>query len=141
MLHFPTWKVVAIVLTCLAGIIGTAPNLMSKERLAALPSWVPKATIPLGLDLQGGVHLVLEMNVEELKKSWFEQLMDDTRKIVREARVANPSLALTGPVARGDWDTVARHLAALDPSEHDAYRALAAAARRLVDEGGLPPDL
>lgn len=49
--------------------------------------------------------------------------------------------ALTGPVARGDWATVARHLDALDPSEHEAYRALAAAARRLVDGGGLPPGL
>jgi predicted short-subunit dehydrogenase-like oxidoreductase (DUF2520 family) len=49
--------------------------------------------------------------------------------------------ALTGPVARGDWDTVARHLAALDPEEQEAYRALAAAARRLVDGTGLPPEL
>ena len=49
--------------------------------------------------------------------------------------------ALTGPVARGDWATVAAHLAAIDPSEHEAYRALAAAARRLVDDDGLPPDL
>jgi predicted short-subunit dehydrogenase-like oxidoreductase (DUF2520 family) len=49
--------------------------------------------------------------------------------------------ALTGPVARGDWATVARHLAALDPSEHEAYRALATAARRLVDGTGLPTDL
>ena len=52
-----------------------------------------------------------------------------------------PEAALTGPVARGDWETVARHLAALDPSEVDAYRALAAAARRLVDGGGLPGDM
>jgi len=52
-----------------------------------------------------------------------------------------PAGALTGPVARGDWATVARHLVALAPSEHEAYRALAAAARRLVDGGGLPPDL
>ncbi len=49
--------------------------------------------------------------------------------------------ALTGPTARGDWATVARHLAALDGSEHDAYRAMAAAARRLVASDGLPPDL
>lgn len=49
--------------------------------------------------------------------------------------------ALTGPVARGDWSTVTRHLAALDASEHEAYRALASAARRLVDDGGLPADL
>ena len=49
-----------------------------------------------------------------------------------------PAAALTGPVARGDWDTVARHLAAIDPSERAAYLAMAAAARRLVDDDGLP---
>jgi predicted short-subunit dehydrogenase-like oxidoreductase (DUF2520 family) len=46
--------------------------------------------------------------------------------------------ALTGPVARGDWDTVARHLAAIDPAERPAYLALAAEARRLVDGEPLP---
>lgn len=44
-----------------------------------------------------------------------------------------PTDALTGPVARGDWDTVRAHLAALDPSEREAYVALARAAARLVD--------
>lgn len=43
-----------------------------------------------------------------------------------------PAAALTGPVRRGDEVTVARHLAALDPSERPAYVALADAARRLV---------
>jgi len=52
-----------------------------------------------------------------------------------------PSAALTGPVARGDWDTVARHLAAIDPSERAAYLAMAAAARRLVADDGLPASL
>jgi len=40
--------------------------------------------------------------------------------------------ALTGPVARGDADTVARHLDALAPEERVAYRALAAEALRLT---------
>ncbi|MFN8017088.1 MAG: DUF2520 domain-containing protein [Acidimicrobiales bacterium] len=52
-----------------------------------------------------------------------------------------PAAALTGPVARGDWDTVRRHLAAIDPAERPAYLALAAEARRLVADDGLPPDL
>jgi predicted short-subunit dehydrogenase-like oxidoreductase (DUF2520 family) len=66
---------------------------------------------------------------------------DLARAAVDDVVALGAPAALTGPVARGDWATVARHLAALDPSEHDAYRALAAAARRLVDGGGLPPDL
>jgi predicted short-subunit dehydrogenase-like oxidoreductase (DUF2520 family) len=40
--------------------------------------------------------------------------------------------ALTGPVARGDADTVARHLAALPADERTAYRTLAAEALRLT---------
>ncbi|HRW39242.1 MAG TPA: DUF2520 domain-containing protein [Aquihabitans sp.] len=52
-----------------------------------------------------------------------------------------PAAALTGPVARGDWATVRRHLAALDPAERPAYLAMAAEARRLVADDGLPADL
>jgi len=40
---------------------------------------------------------------------------------------------LTGPVARGDWETVARHRDAIDPSELALYDALVDAARRVVD--------
>src|SRR5262249_38741287 len=40
--------------------------------------------------------------------------------------------ALTGPIARGDADTIARHLAALAAGERAAYRALAAEALRLT---------
>jgi predicted short-subunit dehydrogenase-like oxidoreductase (DUF2520 family) len=44
-----------------------------------------------------------------------------------------PSRALTGPVARGDWDTVAKHLAALPTDERNTYVALARAAARLAE--------
>lgn len=55
-----------------------------------------------------------------------------------EASVANafeigPRAALTGPVARGDLGTVEKHLAAMDPGERDAYRALAREAARLAE--------
>jgi predicted short-subunit dehydrogenase-like oxidoreductase (DUF2520 family) len=46
--------------------------------------------------------------------------------------------ALTGPVARGDWETVARHRDAIDPSELALYDALVDAARRVVDSRQSP---
>lgn len=58
---------------------------------------------------------------------------DLVRGTVDNVERLGPAAALTGPVARGDWDTVARHRAALDPAERDAYDALAGAAARLVD--------
>ncbi len=51
-----------------------------------------------------------------------------------------PAAALTGPVSRGDWSTVRRHLTALPAEERAAYLALAAAAPRLAGTP-LPPDL
>jgi predicted short-subunit dehydrogenase-like oxidoreductase (DUF2520 family) len=46
--------------------------------------------------------------------------------------MVGPASALTGPIERGDLSTVAGHLAALDPGERDAYRALAREAARLT---------
>jgi len=70
-----------------------------------------------------------------------EAYLELARSTLDNLALLGAAAALTGPVARGDWETVARHLAAIDPGEREAYRALAAAARRLVDDHGLPPDL
>ncbi|HVE80075.1 MAG TPA: DUF2520 domain-containing protein [Gemmatimonadaceae bacterium] len=53
-----------------------------------------------------------------------------------------PAQALTGPVARGDVVTVARHLAALaaDPDALAAYRALSRVAATTLRDAHLPPD-
>ena len=64
-----------------------------------------------------------------------EAFLELVRATVENVAALDPSRALTGPAARGDWDTIARHLAALDPSERPAYEAMVAAARRLVEPG------
>ena len=51
---------------------------------------------------------------------------------VQNAFALGPAAALTGPVARGDLETVEQHLRELDPAERDAYRALAREAARLA---------
>lgn len=51
-----------------------------------------------------------------------------------------PADALTGPVRRGDWETVRRHLAALDPAERPLYVELARAAAALAGRE-LPADV
>ena len=61
----------------------------------------------------------------------LDAFLDLVRTTVDNVATLGPAAALTGPVARGDWATVDRHLATLDPSERRAYEAMAAAARRL----------
>lgn len=62
----------------------------------------------------------------------FEAFFPLVRAAVDNAERLGPARALTGPAARGDLDTIARHLAAMDPSERSAYDAMAREARRLV---------
>ena len=65
----------------------------------------------------------------------FEAYLDMVRATLDNVAEMGPTAALTGPAARGDWDTVERHRAALDPRELAAYDAMVTAARRLVDDG------
>lgn len=62
----------------------------------------------------------------------LDAYLDLVRQTVDNVAALGPADALTGPVRRGDEATVARHLAALEPSERAAYEALADAARKLV---------
>jgi predicted short-subunit dehydrogenase-like oxidoreductase (DUF2520 family) len=65
----------------------------------------------------------------------FEPLV---RATVDNAFSLGPAAALTGPVARGDVETVARHLGAVEQAEHRAYTALAHAAARLAGRADDP---
>jgi predicted short-subunit dehydrogenase-like oxidoreductase (DUF2520 family) len=64
----------------------------------------------------------------------LDAYLDLVRATVDNVAELGPKAALTGPAARGDWATIDRHLAALDPAERPAYDAMMTAARRLVEE-------
>lgn len=96
MLYFARWKVLAILLTCLAGVVIASPNFLSKETVAAWPTFLPKKQLPLGLDLQGGAHLLLAMDQEEIRKDWLNNLRDSARKTLRDAKLGFSGLGVQG---------------------------------------------
>jgi predicted short-subunit dehydrogenase-like oxidoreductase (DUF2520 family) len=59
-------------------------------------------------------------------------LLPLVRSTLENVDAFGPAGALTGPIVRGDVDTVARHLDALPADERPAYRALAEQALRLT---------
>ena len=69
----------------------------------------------------------------------LDAYLDLARGSLANVADMGPAAALTGPVARGDWETVAAHLAALPAEERPAYEALARSAARL--SGRELPDL
>jgi|SRR5581483_4860077 len=62
----------------------------------------------------------------------LEAYLDLVRATVENVAVLGPAAALTGPAARGDETTIARHLEALPEEERVLYEVLADACRRLA---------
>ena len=85
---FPSrWKLATYAIVILIGCAIAAPNLFTRQQLAALPSWLPKQQVTLGLDLKGGSHLVLEIDPAALARSQTDALVDRVRAALREARI------------------------------------------------------
>src|SRR5229473_1815278 len=97
MLYFPKWLVTLILGICALGVILSLPNLFSPQTLDALPGWVPKKQVSLGLDLRGGSHLLLEVDMGAVRRERFNALVDSLRSEFRTARIG-----YTGLNAEGD---------------------------------------
>ncbi|MCB1427820.1 MAG: protein translocase subunit SecDF, partial [Nitratireductor sp.] len=87
MLYFSRWQIVAILAVVLAGLLYSAPNLLSQSQRDALPDWGPKNAMTLGLDLQGGSHLLMKVDRENLQAEKLNTLEDDIRRILREEKI------------------------------------------------------
>ncbi len=100
MLYFAKWKITLIVLLSVLGILLALPNVFSTKTLNSLPDWLPKQQINLGLDLQGGSHMLLSMETDELLKDRLESLRGDLRRKFRENKIGYTGLKATKTVVR-----------------------------------------
>jgi protein-export membrane protein SecD len=87
MLHFPQWKVILVLGIVLAGIIFALPNAFSRSTMAEMPTWLPHKQVNLGLDLQGGAHLLYQLDEDEMTDDWLNSFRDDVRETLRKERI------------------------------------------------------
>lgn len=84
MLYVEKWKIVLTVLLCVLGIAYAMPNVLSPQQQewiqSRLPEWMPQKTVSLGLDLQGGSHLLLEADTDAVIAERMEGMVDAARK-------------------------------------------------------------
>jgi predicted short-subunit dehydrogenase-like oxidoreductase (DUF2520 family) len=86
-------------------------------------------------------HLVALLDqVERVSPIPLEAFLPLVHATLDNVAGLGPEAALTGPVSRGDVETVRAHLAALPPDEHATYRALARAAYQLAGRGAATDD-
>ena len=93
MIHLSRWKVILLALSVAFGLLFAAPNLLSESQRAALPGWLPKNALNLGLDLQGGSYLLLEVDVPAMREKRLSNLGEDARTVLAEANIGVSTIA------------------------------------------------
>jgi protein-export membrane protein SecD len=121
MLRFAPWKLASVLALVAAAILLVAPSFMPTSRVdslgARLPGFIPMRQIVLGLDLQGGAYMLMQVDQNSLIKSQVEALREDVRQKMREGRIG-----LSGGIATQPRGVLVRMA---DPAERDkAYGLL-----------------
>jgi protein-export membrane protein SecD len=106
MFRYSKFKILSVVLLALASIVYNLPNLWSeqtRERVkASIPAFIPSVlvphkAIPLGLDLQGGVHLLMEADTAGVVRNRAITLQQDVRRILRDNQIpVQGTIGVTG---------------------------------------------
>lgn len=93
MLKFPLYKIILIFTVCLLSIYFSLPTLIGGEKKF---SFLPENKINLGLDLQGGSYLLLEVNFKEYVREQTDLLRNDIRSMFRTKTVDNERILYSG---------------------------------------------
>lgn len=96
MLDFSKSMSALILSLCLLGVWFALPNVLPQNFLAAAPGFVPKNRINLGLDLQGGAHLLFEVDMDTFLADRLSAVEDDVRRELRAESIRFNGLSLSG---------------------------------------------
>jgi SecD/SecF GG-like protein len=91
MLHFSRTRTVLIAAACVLGALLAVLSLLAP---GALPAWLPQPRINLGLDLQGGSHLLLEVDMKTVLKERLTNARSEVRQALVKAQVPHRGLGL-----------------------------------------------
>ncbi len=92
-------RVILLVITTLVTGYYIVPSVAPVASLPSLfPGILPRAErVNLGLDLQGGMHLVLEVQAEKAVESSTERLLEEARRLLEKEKIGVSRLVREGP--------------------------------------------
>jgi preprotein translocase subunit SecD len=100
MVNLPRWQVILIALVVLAGVVYASPNLLfSRDQAAQLAdegSAIPHQQISLGLDLRGGVYLLIGVDLNYVYEQDRDNLSESIRTALNEAGVGYSEIGVVG---------------------------------------------
>ena len=88
------WRASIVALVAVLGLLFLIPTVRGPD--ASLPGFLPQERLRLGLDLQGGMHLVLEVQAEKAVENAVERMAGELKQALRDARVRTRSISAKG---------------------------------------------
>ena len=88
MVQFKKWQLFIVILFSVLGLVFSIPNFFKSETLDNLPDFFPKKQVILGLDLQGGSYLLLEVDTLSVVNENLNNLVDEIRLILRKNKIS-----------------------------------------------------
>ncbi len=89
------WRAIIVLVVIAGALIYLTPS-MSKTLPPWWPSFLPQDRIHLGLDLKGGMHLILEVQAHKAVESHLEGMVDDIKYGLREDKIRYQELSTSG---------------------------------------------
>ncbi len=117
MVHIARWKIILVLGVCALGLLYSLPNVLSAQMREKLPSFIPSQTVNLGLDLQGGSHLLLQVELESVMKERAEGLVSSLRPELRTEKIGYKRLKAMA--SNGVWGV---RVTLREPKDVDAVR-------------------
>jgi protein-export membrane protein SecD len=111
MLQMQPWKIVTILLVCLFGIFAALPNFLPAETRASLAKampFIPSEPVTFGLDLQGGVYVLFEAQIEVAVKDRLQDTLEEVKRGLRKEKITYAGLSATENAVRVQITDAAR---------------------------------
>jgi preprotein translocase subunit SecD len=112
-----TLVIVATILLCVFGIIGLPKSAADLVRNV-------KKNIQLGLDLKGGSHLVLQVQVQDAVKADADQTMERLKEDLRKQSVTWASMDRNDPTRVEDANNVEIYIKGVPATQTSAFREM-----------------
>ena len=122
MVSISRWRIILVVLSLVFGVLFALPNALPQDVRESLPGFMPKKVMNLGLDLQGGSYLLLEVDTEALRVERLTNMVEDVRTSLREEQILFSDLG----VVNGGVN-----VRITDPTKTEAVPSMASASRTI----------
>ncbi len=86
MLVVSRFRFLTAICVCILGVIIAIPSMLDQKTFDKLPAFL-QHTVSLGLELRGGSHIQLEVDIKSVEKEHQENILDEARKQLRKNNI------------------------------------------------------